>query len=538
MTPKTHSPGRRILAALSAATVLSPLTTPCNGSTASADWPQWRGPARNGVALNSPSLASQWQGEGPKRLWDSETIPADDDGGHGSAVVAQGKVYLSVVWHRDEPSQTRTLTELILRTKLGYQNPGPLGKELIDKIEATRESLSPSLRGGKLDEFIERFVAENLSRKQKEFFSGYVSGRFKKGKLAIPLPDYEKLKAQQDKPFASQADFEAWLGAQGFAEHVQKAVLDAVPASERKADDTLVCLDEKSGKTLWITRVPGEPKGRNCSSTPCVAGQRVFAMGSTHLFAVDAQTGKLEWARPLPGKAPGSSPLVVGNLVVILAGKLSAFDVTTGAPVWEQPKISGTNASPVLWEENNTRLILANGRGDFSGVDPKTGEIRWSVPGGGDSTPAISGDRVAVLSNKDDIGFCGYRIAEDRAERLWNQPTDARRSQSSPIIHEGHVYLLEDGDHRCIDLQTGQVRWTQKVPSTITSPVLADGKLFVIANNGNNALMIKASPEKYEELGKTNVKALWVASPAIANGCLFIRHRTGLRAYDLTASAP
>ena len=503
-----------------------------------ADWPQWRGPLRNGVASNSPSLASHWETDGPKKRWESEPIPADDDGGHGSAVVANGRVYLSVVWHRDEPSETRTLTELILRTKLGYQNPSSLGKELVDKIEATRESLPPTLRGGKLDEFIERFIAENLSRKQKEFFSSFVGGRFKKGKLAIPLADYEKLKARQDKSFASQADFEAWVNAQGFSEHVQKAVLEAVPASERKADDTLVCIDEKTGKTLWITRVPGEPKGRNCSSTPCVAGNRVFAMGSTQLFAVDAESGKLEWSRPLPGKAPGSSPLVVDNIVVILASKLAAFDATTGTPLWEQPKITGNNSSPVLWEREGSKLILANGRGDFSGIYPQTGEIRWSVPGGGDSTPAISGDLAAVLSNKDDIGFCGYRLTEMSAERLWNHPTDARRSQSSPIIHEGHVYLFEDGDHRCVDLQTGKLRWSQKVSSTITSPILADGKLFVIANNGNNALMIKASPEKYQELGKTNVKALWVASPAIANGSLFIRHRAGLRAYDLTAATP
>lgn len=519
---------------LSAFTLLLSCTSAIQA--AAADWPQWRGPLRNGALPDSPPLATSWESDGPRKLWESESIPSDDDGGHGSAVVSGGRVFLSVVWHRDEPSETRTITELLLRTKLGYQNPASLGKELVDKIEAIRENLSPSLRGAKLDAFIETFVAENLSRKQKELFSGFVGGRFKKGKLAIPLPDYEKLKERQEKPFASQTDFEAWVDGQGFQEHVKKAVLDAVPASKRVAEDTIVCLDEKTGKTLWITKAPGEPKGRNCSSTPCVANGRVFAIGSTHLYAVNADSGKLEWSQPLPAKAPGSSPLVMDGTVIILAGKLAAFEAETGKPLWEQPKIAGSNSSPSLWKTNGNQYVLANGRSEFACIHPKTGDILWSVEGGGDSTPAVSGDYAAVLSSKDAIGFSGFKLSEKGAEKLWNHPTDARRSQSSPILHNGYAYLFEDGDYRCVQLQTGKILWTQKVSSSITSPVLADGKIFVLANNGNNLLMVNASPNGYSEIAKANVRSLWVPSPTIANGNLFLRHRGGLRCYDLKAA--
>jgi len=143
-----------------------------------------------------------WEGDGPRQLWESEEIPSDDDGGHGSVVVAGGRVYLSVVWHRDVPSETRTITDLILRVRLNYQNPAALGKELVDKIETAREALSPSLRGAKLDAYIESFVSENLDRKKRELFAGYVGGRFKKGRLAIPLEDYEKLRSKLEQPFA------------------------------------------------------------------------------------------------------------------------------------------------------------------------------------------------------------------------------------------------------------------------------------------------------------------------------------------------
>jgi len=499
------------------------------------DWPQWRGPQRNGVLLSGPALANAWSVEGPTKIWESEPIPSDDEGGHGSVVFADGRVYVSVVWHRDEPSDTRTITDLILRVRLNHQNPSALGKPLVEKIELTRDSLSSTLRGAKLDAFTEQFIDENLDKKQKELFGGFVRSRFKKGNLAIPLPDYDRLKTVLEKPFASQSDFEAWVRAQDFAPHVQQAVIDAVPASKRIAEDTVVCLDGISGKTLWITKAPGEPKGRNCSSTPCVAGGFVFAIGSTHLYAMNAETGKLAWSQPLPSKAPGSSPLVLGDRVVIQAGKLCAYDAATGRALWEQPQITGSNASPAVFSTGEESLIVANSRSEMAGVDPKTGAIRWSTPGGGDSTPAIKENYAAVLSSKESLGFAAYRLSSNKAEILWNHPTDARRSQSSPIIFEGHAYLFEDGEHRCVQLDTGNVMWTQKIPSSITSPVLADGKIFSIINNGNTLLVVQANPQSRVELAKANIRALWVPSPAIADGRLFVRGREGIRCYDLTS---
>ena len=504
---------------------------------AGSEWPQWRGPERSGVLRDAPALLDHWDGDGPRKLWESEEIPSDDDGGHGSVVVAGGRVYLSVVWHRDVPSETRTITELILRVRLNYQNPAALGRELVDKIESARETLSPSLRGAKLDAYIESFVAENLDRKKRELFAGYVGGRFKKGKLAIPLEDYDKLRSKLEQPFASQEDFEAWVNAQGFAEHVKQAVLEAVPASKRVAEDTVVCLDATTGKTLWMTKAPGEPKGRNCSSTPCVLGGRVFAIGSTHLYSMDAETGELKWSQPLAAKAPGSSPLVVDGTVVILAGKLCAFDAVSGNKLWEQSAVTGTNASPVLWEGGSEKVVVCNGRNALFGVDIAKGQVLWTTPGGGDSTPAISGNLAAVLSSVESIGFAGYRISSHDVQSLWTHPTDARRSQSSPIIDGGYAYLFEDGEHRCVHLETGKIAWTQKVNSSITSPVLADGKIFVITGNGNQLVMIKATPEDRVELGKAAIRALWVPSPTPAGNRIFIRHRQGVRCYNLTQSS-
>ncbi|HSH96131.1 MAG TPA: PQQ-binding-like beta-propeller repeat protein [Roseimicrobium sp.] len=499
------------------------------------DWNQWRGPQRNGVAGKSIPLASSWTAEGPKSLWESESIPSADDGGLGSVVTWNGKAYLSVVWHSDVPSETRTIDDLVMR-KLGYQNPSSLGKELVAKMEADREALSPQLRGKKLDEYIDTWVGANLDKKQKQLFSGFVGGRFRKGKLAIPLDDFEKMNKMVDKPFATQAEFEKWVGEQGFADHVKQQVIEGVPPTMRVAEDVVVCLDLASGKTLWKSKAPGEPKGRNCSSTPAVVDGKVYALGSTHVYCVDATSGKQLWATPLPAKAPGSSPLVVENTVIVNSGRIAAYNATTGAKLWEQPKAGGANASPVAWTSGGKTLALCNGRNDIAALDLKTGDVVWSAPAGGDSTPAILGDILTIQARNAKLGLVAYQLSLTDAKQLWSFPFDALRTQSSPLIHNGHVFLMDDNVQYCVKLADGKLAWQAAVPASISSPVIADDKIFVMINSGNNVQVLKASGEERVELGKANLRATWCPSPAITDGRLIVRTKDRVRCYDIASN--
>jgi outer membrane protein assembly factor BamB len=121
--------------------------------------------------------------------------------------------------------------------------------------------------------------------------------------------------------------------------------------------------------------------------------------------------------------------------------------------------------------------------------------------------------------------------------RLWNIPYDPLRSQSSPLVVDGHVYLMDDNFHFCFDLATGRELWKEKVGSSaISSPVLADGKIFLSIGGGSKIIMLKPSPEKRIQLGKANVRALWCPSPAIADGKLLLRGRKGISCYSLTAA--
>jgi outer membrane protein assembly factor BamB len=510
------------------------------GQIDAADWPQWRGPHRNGVAPDGPRLLEAFPKEGLRPIWESESIPSNDEGGLGSIVVHDQCAYLSVVWHRDVPTETRQIDDLVLR-QLGYQPVDSLPPAVVTKMERDRETLAPQLRGKKFDEFAAQWVAENLDKKQQQLFAGYITNRLRKGPLAIPLDAFEKLNAHQHYVFATDAEMRAWLRAQQFSEEVQRQVIAAVPPTRRVADDTVVCLDLETGRTLWKTQVPGEPTGRNSSSTPCIAEGHVFALGSTQAHCVDAKTGTTRWSAALPAKGPGSSPLYLPGAVVINAGKLVALDPHTGNLLWTQPKAGGTNSSPVAWKSEDRTIVLCNSRKDLVAVDAKSGELIWSVPAGGDSTPAILNNQLAV-QGRPELGLLLYDLKPDAPAKRWNVPMDVLRNQSSPLIHEQAVYLVDDDMQRCFDLATGGKRWEEKVSSSISSPVLADGKLFIMINNGNNVQMLQANGEKRAELGRAVVRGTWVPSLAIANGRLLVRTKDNVRCYDLrignTAETP
>ena len=297
----------------------------------------------------------------------------------------------------------------------------------------------------------------------------------------------------------------------------------------------VLCVDLATGKTLWRCKQPGEATGRMASSTPCVADGRVYALGSMNVRAIDARSGKPLWSVPLKAKGPASSPLVVDGVLIVSAGSLAAFDAATGKPLWTQPKAGGGNSSPVAWKSGTKAVVVSNSRGTLCGIDLASGNVLWSTPGGGDCTPAIVGDVLAVQSSNPKVGILAGKLTADGFTRLWNIPYDPLRSSSSPLILGEQVFLMDDGFHFCFDLATGRELWKEKAGnSAISSPVLADGKIFLVTAGGAKVIMLKPSAEKYIVLGSANARALWCPSPAIAEGKLVLRGRKGLLCYDLT----
>ena len=112
-------------------------------------------------------------------------------------------------------------------------------------------------------------------------------------------------------------------------------------------------------------------------------------------------------------------------------------------------------------------------------------------------------------------------------DRLWQQPKAIQRVGSG-LIHEGHVYIVEEnGVPHCYNLDSGEEVWkVEQRPGggdTWGSMILAEGRLYVLMRNGTT-LVFAASP-KYELLATNTLERgeSTNASLAVSNGEVFIR---------------
>jgi outer membrane protein assembly factor BamB len=502
----------------------------CPASLLHAEWNQWRGSQRNGVSDSTTPIASKLPEGALTPVWQSDTIPSDHDGGHSSPVVSGGRVFLNVVWHSRAPSDIRLIDEEVA-TNLSYRGTNELGPELTKKMEDARKNM-PRLRGAALNEWATKWVDENFNEKQKLVLGSWAEQRFKQGKSALDVEHLDKVGARRNKPFASADELVAWANAE-FPEGVRERILQAVPDTIKVASDTVVCLDAQTGKTLWKFEDKGEPTGRRTSGTPAVVDGRVFAAGSTHLYCVSAEDGKLIWK--IPFKGGGSSPLVEDGKVFMLSGTTMCFSAADGKTLWTNKEVKGDLSSPLMWRTSDGKsTLVCSSRNSLVGLDPATGEKRWQVEGGGESSPAIEGDRIVIYSGTQDVGLRCYVAQKDGPpKQAWGHWWVSRRYAGSPIIHEGHVYLMCGGKHQCVSLADGTVKWKEDAESTITSPMLVDGKFLVVDQNGMFLRLIKADPTSYQVLGRAKIEAMWCPTPAPHDGRLIVRRKNQVVCFDL-----
>jgi len=346
----------------------------------------------------------------------------------------------------------------------------------------------------------------------------------------------ERVRQHANFAFPNQAAMVAWLDSQGLPPDVRDKILQKVPDTLTVAKDTVLCLDAATGKTLWKFASEGLPVGHMGSSTCTVANGRVYWAGSRHLYALDAPTGVLQWQADIPSKC-GSSPRIEGDRLYLLAGAAQCYAAGDGALLWKNQEGASISSSPALWHTSDGKVTLVcQTAKQLVGLRPETGEKLWAVEGGGDSTPVVNSDSLVIMSEISDIGLRCYRYQPGAAPKVaWTHWWLASRHSATPIVTDSLVYLAEGGKNLCVNLADGAVRWDESVESTISSPLLVDRKLLCLENSGLYLRLIKATPEKYELLGRTRVDASWCPTPAPWEGRLIVRRKDRLTCYDLRA---
>jgi outer membrane protein assembly factor BamB len=93
----------------------------------------------------------------------------------------------------------------------------------------------------------------------------------------------------------------------------------------------------------------------------------------------------------------------------------------------------------------------------------------------------------------------------------------------TPIVQGEYVYLWCDrGIVCCVELSSGRTIWSERIGGNYSgSPVVVDGKLYGVSEEGE-IVVLAAAPE-FREYGRSPLGDGSHASPAVANGRLYVR---------------
>ena len=332
---------------------------------------------------------------------------------------------------------------------------------------------------------------------------------------------------------------------------------DSVGADHKHAFK-VICLDRESGKILWqVTAWEGTPydnrqrKSSYAASTPATDGKLVYAFfGTEGLYAYDFK-GKLAWKAQLGnlgtvGMGTGTSPILFENLVIVQcdeengeASFIVALDKNTGKEVWrKQRKVQVSWSTPLLVHTAKRAELITSGTESVIAYDPATGAELWrhkGVESNAIPSPVANSDMAFLVAGFPAKIAMAIRLGQNGD--LTGTPNEAWTYAKgtayvpSPILYGDYLYLTTDrGILTCIDAKTGEVKYEGgriPIPATFTaSPVAFEGKILMTSEDGDT-FMVKAGP-KHEILGTNSVGEPVYASPAIADGRIFIRGEKNL----------
>ncbi len=331
-------------------------------------------------------------------------------------------------------------------------------------------------------------------------------------------------------------------------------------------EQRLVALDVGHGTVLWQRRLgPAftSEYGDGPRATPVLDEGRVFAVDAHgRLVAVRAEDGEEIWSHDLarafgarvPSIGYASTPLVEGDHLVVEVGAADgafmAFDKRTGEVAWKSQSDEPAYVSPIALTSRDRRQVVFFSASGLYALAPGDGQLIWhepwkapcpatGIPLNAASPVFIPPDRVFVASawgdNKGGAVLRMIERGEDLAvEKLWHAPL-IDGEINTPVFVDDHLYGFKGGILVAVEAATGELKWSARGYGR-GSLIAADGKLIVLGEQGNLAL-VEASPSDYRELGTAQILSgrSWTA-PSLADGRLFVRNGEEIVSLDLAGT--
>lgn len=250
--------------------------------TSDSDWPQWRGPERDGNS-NETGLLKQWPAGGPRLLWQVNDI----GDGYSTPVVVGSRIYVMSNRGMDNEFVQALSTKdgkVIWTTRVG--NVGlPNQEPPYAKARST-----PTVDGN----FIYALGSD--------------------GDIACLELKTGKLRWTKN----IRTEFAGQPGTWAYAESplVDGDVVVVTPGG---AQATMIALNKKTGALIWKSAIPGgDPAGYASAIVVQAAGRKQYVqLLSKGIVGVDAKTGQFLWRNSEAAKGPAQyfTPIARGDFV-------------------------------------------------------------------------------------------------------------------------------------------------------------------------------------------------------------------------------
>jgi outer membrane protein assembly factor BamB len=395
-----------------------------------ADWPQWRGPKRDGVSQEG-GLLKEWPKDGPKLLWQQQDIGE----GYATPAVAGARLYL-LGNQGMENEYVAALSvadgKVVWRTRIGnvgnpnQEPPYPMARS------------TPTVEG-------DRLYALSSD-----------------GDLACLETATGKVVWQKNL----RAEFGGKAGKWAYAESplIDGDVLVATPGG---AEATLVALNKKTGAVIWKAAVPGGDAAAYASAIVVeAAGRKQYVQFlDKGVVGVDAKTGKFLWRYEKTSTGPANIPTPVAHNGYVYSSNARRFG---GGLVQLHASGDGVTAEEVYFERDapNTlggQVLLA---GYLYGTNQKglaaaefvTGKIQWQSEAGPGAVQYADG-RLYVHYENGDVALVEATPEEFREKGRFtpvNQPKRSRAREAAwayPVVANGRLYIRDLGTLWCYEVK-------------------------------------------------------------------------------------
>ena len=466
------------------------------------DWPQFRGPNCTGISATSQPLPAKFSAIENVR-W---SVKVGD--GVGSAIVAAGRVFVTAM----TADETVSLFAFDAATgKKLWQRDWPTGP--LAEIHKTNSpaSTTPAADGERVYFYFSTLGLLTVDAEtgrdvwRRELPTPFFVFKWGPGMSPVLYRDLVLL-CQDDDLFPAIYAFDKASGQVRWKdERLDMAVNYSHPVvcTANGRDDIVVAgtgmligYDPETGRRRWHAKV----LLRNIKTTPISLGGVVY---------ISVQSGGIanQWLASIDRATTGNNDSKLDK------AEIQAF-------VGKQPIPEAFFAKTFDRGDLNKDGLLEGREMDIAFLHPDNfAGVDYTVLGDNAAEQLI----VAVRGGGDgDV---------TPSHVLWKHKTRYTDHIVSPFVSDGRMLLIKEGGISTVFETKGgtPLRGATRVGAGGTyfaSPVLGDGKIYLAGENGT-VVVLKNSAD-YEELARNDMGESILATPAIADGRLFIRTRTRL----------